>query len=305
MNISVLTLVKNRAEHLAQSIEGLRRSEVAPMELIIVDMASEPPIPPMNTPFPTRIVRLETSGLPLAAARNAAAKAAQGDILLFLDVDCIPMRGLIDAVGKACDGRDALICAPARYLGPDDARGYWTEADLLSRSVSHPARDFPAKGLRVENDPGLFWSLAFAIRRGTFLELGGFDEAFTGYGGEDTDFGFRARKAQVPLLFMGGAGVFHQFHDTFDPPFQHFRDILRNAGVFRDKWGQWPMPGWLAAFEQAGLIATSENRITVLSEPSAAQLAGARVSHVPYAAPAEPDRRSVPLSSSGDDQTAR
>jgi GT2 family glycosyltransferase len=301
MNLSVLTLVKNRGEHLAQTIEGLRRSEVAPMELIIVDMASEPPAKPMNTPFPTRIVRLETSGLPLAAARNAAAKAAQGDILLFLDVDCIPMRGLIDAIGRACSSRDALICAPVRYLGPKDARGEWTETDLLSRSVGHPVRDFPATGLRMEDNPGLFWSLVFAVRRETFFKLGGFDEAFTGYGGEDTDFGFRAREAQVPLLFMGGAGVFHQFHDAFDPPFQHFRDILRNARVFRDKWGQWPMPGWLASFEQAGLIALGENRITLLREPSAEQLAGARVSHVPFAAPGEPDDRSVLLTSSGGD----
>jgi len=283
MNISVLTLVKNRPGHLAQTIEGLRRSEVAPMELIIVDMASDPPVAAMETPFPIKIVRLETPGLPLAAARNAAARTARGELLLFLDVDCIPMRGLIEAISRACVGRDALICAPVRYLGPEDARGDWEETDLFSRSSGHPVRDFPATGLREEDNPGLFWSLVFAIRRDTFFKLGGFDEAFTGYGAEDTDFGFRAKTARLPLLFMGGPGVFHQFHDTFDPPFQHFRDILRNAGIFHQKWEQWPMPGWLAAFERAGLIAWSESGITVLGEPDAAQIERARLSHVPFA----------------------
>ncbi len=80
---------------------------------------------------------------------------------------------------------------------------------------------------------------------------------------------------------MGGPGVLHQFHDTFDPPFQHFRDILRNAGLFHKKWEQWPMPGWLVAFEWAGLIASNESGITVMNEPDAAQIERARPLRVP------------------------
>jgi len=69
---------------------------------------------------------------------------------------------------------------------------------------------------------------------GMFAE--GFDEAFAGYGAEDTDFGFRAREADLPLVYMGGPGASHQFHDTFDPPLHHFQDIIRNARMFREKW---------------------------------------------------------------------
>ena len=31
-------------------------------------------------------------------------------------------------------------------------------------------------------------------------------------------------------------------------------DIVRNARIFHRRWGWWPMHGWLAGFEQAGLI---------------------------------------------------
>jgi GT2 family glycosyltransferase len=277
VTLSILTIVKNRAGHLAQLIEGFRRSTVLPDELVIVDMASNPPVVTDETPFPVHIVRLDGHGLPLAAARNAAAQAANGDKLLFLDVDCIPMRDLTGDIARCLDDRDALVCAEILYLAPDDARGQWDEADLIVHAAGHPVRQFPATGLRQEDNAGLFWSLAFGIRRQAFFALGGFDEAFTGYGAEDTDFGFRACKAGLPLLFMGGAGAFHQYHDVFDPPLQHLDDIVRNAGLFRDRWDMWPMEGGLDAFEAAGLIARNDDIIVSIRQPSALEIAQARV----------------------------
>jgi GT2 family glycosyltransferase len=278
MSLSVLTLVKDRPGHLAQLVEGLRRSEVTPDELIAVDMGSSPPISVLDTPFPTHIVRIEGEGLPLAAARNAAARSASGDMLLFLDVDCIPMRGLVGAMTDVLHQQSALVCAQARYLGRNDARENWQEADLLARSAGHPVRRFPASGLRRVEDAGLFWSLVFGISRKAFLDLGGFDDAFTGYGAEDTDFGFRARKAGLPLLFMGGPGAFHQHHDAYDPPLQHFADILRNARTFRKKWGEWPMEGWLSSFEKAGLIEWIDHQVLVVREPTPREIASALIS---------------------------
>ncbi|WP_205316205.1 glycosyltransferase family 2 protein [Novosphingobium sp. P6W] len=279
MSLSVLTIVKNRAGHLAQLIEGLRRSAAAPFELVVVDMGSDPPATIGDLPFRARVVRLDGGGLPLAAARNAAARAASGDYLLFLDVDCIPMRGLVDAMADALAANDALICAQVRYLGPEDARGDWQEAELLGRSSGHPGRRFPAQGIREVENAGLFWSLVFGIHRERFFDLGGFDEAFTGYGAEDTDFGFRAREAGLPLLFMGGPGAFHQHHDSFEPPLQHLDDIVRNANVFRVRWDRWPMEGWLAAFQKLGLVLWDQDRLSVHRRPTDEEIAHARTEH--------------------------
>ncbi|RSU45239.1 hypothetical protein DAH51_28105 [Sphingobium yanoikuyae] len=132
--------------------------------------------------------------------------------------------------------------------------GSWEEADLLARGRAHPVRSFPARGVREERNAGLFWSLAFALRRSTFETLGGFDEGFSGYGAEDTDFGFRAAAAGHKLLFVGGAIACHQYHITYEPPVQHVADIVRNARHFHARWGRWPMEGWLADFERLGLV---------------------------------------------------
>ncbi|MBJ6121703.1 glycosyltransferase family 2 protein [Sphingomonas mollis] len=265
--LSVLTLVKNREDHLIQLIEGLRRSKIAPAELIVVDMSDQPIAPPSKASFPIKTIRWATDDLPLAAARNRAARAATAPHLLFLDVDCIPLAGCVGTMSAAIEQHDALLCADIRYLGPDDASPNWHEADLIERGVPHPVRSFPPTSIRQEPNPGLFWSLAFAIRRQRFEELGGFDEAFTGYGAEDTDFGYRADRAGVPLLFVGGAIACHQYHPTYDPPVQHFDDILRNAALFHRRWGWWPMEGWLQSFESMGLIHRLPHELVRLRSP--------------------------------------
>lgn len=262
--VSVLTLAKGRDDHLANLVEGLRRSARPPDELIVVDM-NETAIAPIEADWPVHIHRLGGEALPLAAARNLAANAARRDALLFLDVDCIPARRLVGDMASALDAHDALVCAEVLYLGPGDARAEWREDELLTAGAAHAARPFPRHGLVREDNPGLFWSLAFGVRRDRFMALGGFDEAFTGYGAEDTDLGFRAHRSQAPLMLMAGPGAFHQHHPIEDPPTRHLADIVRNARVFRDRWGVWPMLGWLEDFERMGLIAMHDQTIEMLT----------------------------------------
>ena len=273
--VSVLTIVKDRAGHLQQLIAGLNRSACPPAELVIVDMTT-PPLDIPKASIPIKIIRLPDAGLPLAKARNLAARAASSDILVFLDVDCIPARDLLSRLGRAVDGHDALICADIRYLPARGLDSVWTDAEMHDVGIAHPARNFPDEGLRIESNPGLFWSLAFGIRRSAFERLGGFDERFSGYGAEDTDFGFRAKEAAIPLMFLGGAGAFHQHHGVSDPPLQHFDDIVRNARVFHEIWRVWPMDGWLARFSELGLITLHLDRIERLRPPTGRELAAAR-----------------------------
>ncbi|WP_197279843.1 glycosyltransferase [Bosea sp. AAP35] len=276
MSVAVLTIVKDRGEHLRQVLAGLARSDRAPDEVVIVDMGLHPLDIP-TTGLPITVLRLPDSGLPLAKARNRAARHAQADNLIFLDVDCIPANDLIGRLGMALDGINALICADVRYLPANPANSSWSEAALHEAGHAHPARIFPDEGLRAEPNPGLFWSLAFGVRKMAFDTLGGFDERFTGYGGEDTDFGFRARAAGLPLLFLGGgAGAFHQHHGVYDPPLQHVADIVRNAGLFREIWGVWPMGDWLARFNALGLIDSREDGIALLRLPTHEECEAAR-----------------------------
>lgn len=274
--VSVVTLNKGRRPHLLRLLEGLGRG-APPDECVVIEMGEDEGELPAQ-PFPIRRVVLAREGLPLAASRNAGRATASGEHLLYLDVDCIPAANLVTVMARAIAEHDALICGPIRYLPAGAVQDGWTEADLLRAGQLHPARSFPESGVAPVENAGLFWSLGFAIRAATFDRIGGFDESFTGYGAEDTDFAFRAREAGVPLLFAGGTCAFHQHHVGYDPPLQHFDDIVANARRFRARHGFWPMDGWLDAFAELGLIEKERERdIVVLRRPEPHEFEAARL----------------------------
>lgn len=108
MRTSVITLNKGRRAHLLRLLEGLGRGD-HPAECVVVEMGGDDaPLPDHG--FPVRRVLLDGDGLPLAAARNAGRRAASGEILVFLDVDCIPSADLVAGLGACAAEHDALIC---------------------------------------------------------------------------------------------------------------------------------------------------------------------------------------------------
>jgi len=263
--IAVVTTVRDRIAHLAGMRRGLTGQRLirrpGEVEHVIVRMGGADPWVAMPDGPPVVQVEMclpagvDGQRLPLAAARNAGAAATSADLLIFLDVDCIPCPELIERYRWVAQQSGGLLAGPVGYL-PEAIGGRSVVADELARlAVPHPARPVPADGVLVrECRYELFWSLSFAIRRADYAALGGFCEEYVGYGGEDTDLAFTARKLRMPFSWVGGAWAWHQYHLVEDPPRSHLRDIVANAQVFRRRWGTWPMEGWLRAFADEGLI---------------------------------------------------
>lgn len=200
----------------------------------------------------------------LARTRNATAGAAiddGADFLIFIDADCIPGPDLVAGYVDAYRRRPGFFyCGPVTYLDPPPPGGY----NLAELPVApHAARPNPGPGellTGTDEQWNLFWSLSFATDAAMWQSSGGFDESFTGYGGEDTDFAYRQRELGRRICWVGGAHAFHQWHPVSSPPWEHLDDILVNAARFHGKWGVWPMGGWLREFEKAGAIAMVDGR---------------------------------------------
>ena len=63
-------------------------------EVVVVDDGSRAPlVPPDGSPLNVRVLHQEDRGFGLARARNTGARAANGDILVFLDCDMLPEAG--------------------------------------------------------------------------------------------------------------------------------------------------------------------------------------------------------------------
>lgn len=258
---------------------ALARSSEQPDEHILVAM-NDPAL--VNVPtegaHPPRIVHMHspTRGLPLAAARNLGAASAlsrDADVLVFLDVDCMPDTDLVGAYRAAATEEDTatrLLSGPVTYLDPP-AHGVYDLDSLGALDNPHPARPAPGRGeALIGGSPDLFWSLSFAAHARTWQQIAGFNEEYVGYGGEDTDFGWTARSRGVGMAWIGDARAFHQHHEVENPPVRHIDQILQNAAIFRRRWGIWPMRGWLDAFVELGLIEYSEEVSGYRRTPGAA-----------------------------------
>jgi len=253
-----------RLDHLLPQREALARLRPAVPHVVV--WLDETPAPALPELAEAHVLHVPPGpdGLRLAAGRNAGAEQAialGASLVVFLDADCVPGPDLVARYEAAASAHpDALLCGPVTYLPEGHVD---LDADSLAAATRpHAARPSPGAGETVvaERDQyPLFWSLSFALAAGTWAQTGGFEPGYEGYGGEDTDFAFTARSLGLPLVWVGGAHAYHQWHPTSSPPWQHLDDILRNGRRFAERWGEWPMGGWLEAFREGGAVRVAED----------------------------------------------
>jgi GT2 family glycosyltransferase len=284
-SVSVATLARGRSEHLWNVVLGLTKQTLPPVELIIAVMQDTPYDLP-DAPFPIKQVAIPGTNLPLATARNTAAKVAHGNLLVFVDIDCIPAPSFIADYTAGLAALDGLLMGEVLYLPGGLAVPGWSYDSFAAAAVKHSdRRGPPASGVEQCNDYRCFWSLNFGMRRATFLATGGFDERYVGYGGEDTDFGKSLTNQGIAIGWLKGALAYHQYHPHHMPPVHHLESVVRNAQLFEEKWGYRTMGHWLHAFKLMGLIDDAPNGpLRILRRPDCNDLfLTGQQSHQPYA----------------------
>jgi GT2 family glycosyltransferase len=124
-----------------------------------------------------------------AANRNHGAKNAKGDWLLFLDDDCVPDPGWMEAYRLACSTTDCGVLE-----GKTVPMGERTRADQVCP---------------VNEMGGVLWSCNFAIRRDLFLQVGGFDESYPSPSMEDLDLTVRLQRSGHRIQFLPEGLIVH------------------------------------------------------------------------------------------------
>ncbi len=249
-SVSVLTLVRGRQQHLDHLVAGLETQTFPPDELVIAYMQDDAPQIETTGMFPVRYVQVPGEPMPLAAARNRAAEMAAGDVRYLPGTDT--------------DWLDQKTGAPDFQL-------------LLSTGVRHPSkRPLDDASFLPITDFGELWGLAFILSAKIWHAAGGMDEDYIGYGAEETDLGRRLECSGARMYWLGGTICFHQHHHVHKPPLQHFESIIRNARLFRSRWGEWCMQYWLDDFERRGLVKRSEEKLEIVRRPTECEVADTR-----------------------------
>lgn len=279
---SVIIITYRRDAHLQAQLAGISDNTAIPAEIIVVYVNDHPKVeydPSLNVVF-IGIHADISEGMPYALGRNTGAKCASYEVLHFLDVDCIPSPTYFERMSANVKASCGMVMGQPKYL-VRKVRYEHDKEQLNEISIFHPVRPRIDKDLMQFDAYELFWSLCFSIRKDQYLKVGGFDNLFKGYGGEDTDFAFTLRKYRIPF-YLSPAIVYHQQHTVYRPPLHAFLFIIKNAKYFFEKWDVWPMDDWLKKFEQMGYIRLEQNNIVLCSIPTKEECEKHRVDDAPF-----------------------
>ena len=217
--VSVVVAHYEQQAQLDRTLAALGRQTRPPDEVVVADDGSRvaPVVPPG-----VRLVRQPDHGFRAAAVRNLGVAASTGDVLVLLDADTTPEPRFVERMVALPEALpEALVVGRRRHaelagVGPDEAvedvgpRLELTEPGWL-RTAYAASRDL----LDADGSSHRFViSAVLACSRWWYDELGGFDETFRSYGGEDWELAHRSWTAGGLLAHRRDAVAWHDGADA-------------------------------------------------------------------------------------------
>lgn len=224
LDISVVVPTYNRREIVLQSLETLfvqdfpsSRFEI----IVVVDGSSDGTAAALRTFEPAcrfRVIEQENRGL--AGARNTGYRAAESDLVLFLDDDMRCDPELLTQHVRAHRRFAQAVIFGSLFLTSDSS------ANLASECFR---RELGAFHLQHVIDPSREWKITdcifsnASITRELLRKVDGFDEQFRMR--EDLELGIRLRKAGVRMEYVKDAIAYQYYNKTAS-------DLLADAEAF-------------------------------------------------------------------------
>ncbi|MET4575802.1 glycosyltransferase family 2 protein [Ottowia thiooxydans] len=169
-------------------------------------------LPSLTTPLPhpncSVIFAYNAGAFNKAWGLNVGARHCNGTVIVFTDADLL-IPGMLPRSVEHCL-RNTQMVKPYRQvldLSPETTA-------LLRAGDSTALQQMPATAStrQMQGESAPLCGGAFAIRRDAFLKLGGWDERFVGWGGEDDAFSYKVQRARLSTLEFDDAAALHLHH---------------------------------------------------------------------------------------------
>ncbi|MCE1245147.1 MAG: glycosyltransferase family 2 protein [Firmicutes bacterium] len=226
MDISIQICTYNREHLIGKALEALfnQNYDKDKYEIVLIDDGSTDGtadvIKSLKPPCKFTYIHQQNSGL--SKGRNVGIRAAQGEIVLFVDDDIMASENLIAEHMKI-----------HREFPKSVVRGWVNHVDDLDKPGKQP------KFTMQDISTAFFWTSNVSVAKKYLEEAGLFDETFTEYGWEDLELGLRLRALGLTLKYNRNAIVSHyksRWKKTDLPKLlNQARSKGRTAVIFVDK----------------------------------------------------------------------
>jgi len=194
--ISVIVPTLNAEKFISRSIESFLNQDIKEKyEIIVVDSSSDRTLQILSK-YPVKLLRQGRRGP--AAARNLGAKKARGNILVFVDADCITPRTWLRNLVKPFSTKDIVAVAGTyKTLGKGNSVARFLQYEIEQRHE------------KMKNAGKIDFAGTYncAYRKSIFKKFGGFDTKMVQ--GEDAELSFRVAEKHK-IVFQPSAYVYHR-----------------------------------------------------------------------------------------------
>jgi len=257
-DVTVVIPVRDRQAELARCLAGLSGKAPAQMpdrmpRVIVVDDCSADPaaIARVAAGSEARVLRRPVNGGP-GAARNTGLAAADTPLVAFLDSDCVPGPGWLDALLPHFT--DPAVGAVAPRIAPDEPGRTWlARYEGASSTLDMGARaSIVRPGSRVPYVPGA----ALVVRRAAAGT--GFTEAMRV--GEDVDFVWRLAASGWRVRYEPAAVMRHQHRVRLRGWFARRKDYGTSAALLEQRHPGAVRPLYISAWTALAWLAAAAGR---------------------------------------------
>ena len=201
------------------------------VEAIVVEQDRHPRLE-APLPHPTARVVFAYNAGPFNKAwgLNVGARHASGGVLAFGDADVIVPGGLAQAAATCASSMQ--VVKPYRTLvdlTPEESARVRARGGAERLELDAARRNRDAIGERLVLCGG--W---FAMRRDAFVALGGFDERFVGWGGEDDAMTLKVELARLATCELDPGPALHLWHPRSHATTLGHADYASNVALLAD-----------------------------------------------------------------------
>ena len=272
---SIVIPVHGRAGLTRQCIDAiLAEPPGASFEVIVVDDASPDDTAAVLHGYGDAIgVVTRGANGGFARASNDGAAAAEGEYLVFLNNDTIPLAGWLDELVATADADPRVGVAGSKLLFPNDTIQHAGVVVCQDGNPRHIYAGFPAGHPAVEKDRAFqaVTAASMLVRRDLFERAGGFDADFHN-SLEDTDLCMRVGQLGYEVRYCPRSVLYHLESVSRG---RNSKEIAANTRLFKERWGDKAERDDLRRYVEDGLLRVRYREIYPIGIELAPELAAA------------------------------